>query len=117
VPRRRSGRRSLSYTNSNRKIPARRSSVGHDPLYPFIGQLERTAGFARDDTATIKLNKLEALLGDGAGPGDISLIAEMLALSGGERFPPLDLSLQRKKERTFRRCCGSSRRWRGGSRY
>ena len=49
----------------------------------------------------MKLDKLEALLGDGAEPGDISLIAEMLSLSGGERFPPLDLSPQRKKERTL----------------
>jgi class 3 adenylate cyclase len=70
-------------------------------LYPFIGQLERAAGFARDDTATTKLDKLEALLGDGAEPGDVSLIAEMLSLSGDERFPPLDLSPQRKKERTL----------------
>jgi class 3 adenylate cyclase/predicted ATPase len=70
-------------------------------LYPFIGQLERAAGFTGDDTATMKLDKLEALLDDGAEPGDISLIAEMLSLSGGERFPPLDLSLQRKKERTL----------------
>jgi class 3 adenylate cyclase/predicted ATPase len=70
-------------------------------LYPFIGQLERAAGFTRDDTATMKLDKLEALLGDAAEPGDISLIAEMLSLSGGERFPQLDLSPQRKKERTL----------------
>jgi tetratricopeptide (TPR) repeat protein len=70
-------------------------------LYPFIGQLERAAGFARDDTTATKLDKLEALLGDGAEPGDIALIAEMLSLSGGERFPPLDLSPQRKKERTL----------------
>jgi predicted ATPase len=70
-------------------------------LYPFIGQLERNAGFTREDTATTKLDKLEALLGDGAEPGDLSLIAEMLSLSGGERFPPLDLSPQRKKERTL----------------
>ena len=70
-------------------------------LHPFIGQLERAAGFARDDTNATKLDKLEALLGDGAEPGDISLIAEMLSLSGGERFPPLDLSPQRKKERTL----------------
>jgi predicted ATPase len=70
-------------------------------LYPFIGQLERAAGFARDDTADTKLDKLAALLGDGAEPGDLSLIAEMLSLSGGERFPPLDLSPQRKKERTL----------------
>jgi class 3 adenylate cyclase/predicted ATPase len=70
-------------------------------LYPFIGQLERAAGFARDDTNTTKLDKLEALLGDAAEPGDLSLIAEMLSLSGGERFAPLDLSPQRKKERTL----------------
>ena len=70
-------------------------------LYPFIGQLERAAGFTRDDTATTKLDKLEALIGDAAEPGDISLIIEMLSLSGGERFPPLDLSPQRKKERTL----------------
>src|ERR1700736_361455 len=38
-------------------------------LYPFIGQLERAAGFTRDDTATMKLDKLETLLGDGAEPG------------------------------------------------
>jgi class 3 adenylate cyclase/predicted ATPase len=70
-------------------------------LYPFIGQLERAAGFTRDDTTATKLDKLEALLGDAAEPGDISLIAEMLSLSGGERFAPLDLSPQRKKERTL----------------
>jgi class 3 adenylate cyclase/predicted ATPase len=70
-------------------------------LYPFIGQLERAAEFTRDDTNATKLDKLEALLGNGAEPGDISLIAEMLSLSGGDRFPPLDLSPQRKKERTL----------------
>jgi hypothetical protein len=70
-------------------------------LYPFIGQLARAAGFTRDDTATTKRDKLEALLGDGAEPGDISLITEMLSLSGGERFRPLDLSPQLKKEWTL----------------
>jgi predicted ATPase len=70
-------------------------------LYPFITQLEHAAGFARDDTNATKLDKLEALLGDGAEPGDLWLIAEMLSLSGGGRFPPLDLSPQRKKERTL----------------
>jgi len=70
-------------------------------LYPFIGQLERAAGFTRDDRQATRLDKLEALLGDGAEPGDLSLITEMLSLSGGERFRPLDLSPQRKKERTL----------------
>src|SRR3954454_4489154 len=31
-------------------------------LYPFIAQLERAAGFARDDTVDAKLGKLRALL-------------------------------------------------------
>src|SRR4051794_32351971 len=53
-------------------------------LYPFISQLERAAGFTRDDRNATKLDKLEALLGDEAEPGDISSIAEMLSLSGGE---------------------------------
>ena len=35
--------------------------------------------------------------------------AELLSLPGGERFPPLDLSPQRKKERPLRRCCASSK--------
>ena len=43
-------------------------------LYPFVGQLERAAGFARDDTNATKLDKLEALLGDGAEPGDLCLL-------------------------------------------
>ena len=31
-------------------------------LYPFIGQLERAAGFARDDPTHVRLDKLDALL-------------------------------------------------------
>ena len=38
-------------------------------LYPFISQLERAAGFARDDTAEAKLGKLRALLAPGAPVG------------------------------------------------
>jgi predicted ATPase len=70
-------------------------------LRPFIGQLERAAGFARDDATATKLDKLEALLGEAAESGDIWLIAEMLSLPGGDRFPALDLTPQRKKERTL----------------
>src|SRR5262249_31120910 len=59
------------------------------PLRPFTGQLKHVGGFARDERQATNLDKLVALLGDGAEPGDLSLIAEMLSLSGGERFPPL----------------------------
>ena len=70
-------------------------------FYPLIGQLERAAGFARDDGPEAKLDRLATLLGPAAETGDVSLLVELLSLPGGERFPQLDLSPQLKKERTF----------------
>jgi class 3 adenylate cyclase len=71
-------------------------------LYPVIAQLERAAGFARDDMAEMRLDRLEALLvPNHPVDGDIALIAELLSVAGGGRYPPLDLSPQRKKERLF----------------
>ena len=70
-------------------------------LYPFIAQLERGAGFVRDDGPETKLRKLATLLAPAAAAGDISLLVELLSLSGGDCFAPLELSPQRKKERTF----------------
>jgi class 3 adenylate cyclase/predicted ATPase len=71
-------------------------------LYPIVSHLERVAGFTRDDTPERKLNKVAALLVS-AGPaaGDISLIAELMSLPVGQRYPPLDLSPHRRKERTL----------------
>ena len=67
----------------------------------MIAQLERAAGFARDDGPEAKLDKLATLLGPAAETGDISLLVELLSLPGGDRFAPLELSPQRKKERTL----------------
>jgi alkylation response protein AidB-like acyl-CoA dehydrogenase/class 3 adenylate cyclase len=84
-------------------------------LYPVVSHLERIAGFAHDDAPERKLDKLAALLAL-AGPveGDISLIAEVMSVPGGELYAPLDLSPQRKKERTlaalFRQLEGLARR-------
>ena len=64
---------------------------------------------------TTKLAKLEALLGDGRGSADdTSLIAEMLSFRRAAS-PPLDLSPQRKKERTFEALLRQLRRWRGAA--
>src|SRR5438067_427901 len=65
-------------------------------LYPFIIQLERAAGFARDDGPEPKFDKIATLLGPAAEIGDIPLLLELLSLPGGECFPPLDLNPQRK---------------------
>jgi class 3 adenylate cyclase len=70
-------------------------------LYPFIAQLERAAGFTREDDAETKRDKLVALLGPAAEAGDISLLVELLSLPGGERFPRLDLNPQQRKSRTL----------------
>src|SRR5215472_11762280 len=71
-------------------------------LYPFITQLERAAGFAREDTVETRLDKLEALLGP-AWPlrEDFALLAELLSLPAEPRYPPLGLSPQRQKDKTF----------------
>jgi class 3 adenylate cyclase/predicted ATPase len=70
-------------------------------LYPVIVQLERAAGFTRDDGPEAILDKLAVLIGPAGEIGDISLLAELLSLPGGDRFAPLELSPQRKKERTL----------------
>src|SRR5262249_12148970 len=65
-------------------------------LYPFIIQLERASGFARDDTPEEKLGKIEALImGGAAEPDEITLIAELLSLPSAAA--ELDLSPQRKR--------------------
>ena len=77
-------------------------------LYPFIAQLERAAGFARDDGPETKLDKLATLLGPAAEIGDVSLLVELLSLPGGNLFAPLELSPQRKKESRNPAYSGSS---------
>jgi class 3 adenylate cyclase/tetratricopeptide (TPR) repeat protein len=71
-------------------------------LYPFTEALEVAAGFAREDTPDQKLDKLEAAL---AGSPD--QIAESAPLLGAllslpiERYPALQLSPQKRKEKTL----------------
>jgi predicted ATPase len=67
---------------------------------PFIAQLERAAGFARDDTVDAKLGKLRALLTRGTrDDDDIALLSELLSLPSSAA--DLNLSPQRKRERLF----------------
>ena len=78
-------------------------------LHPTIAQLERAAGFERDDTPERKLDKLAALLAL-ASPEDGALLAELLSLPTEGRFPPLQLTPQRKKEKTFEALLRPARR-------
>ena len=50
-------------------------------LYSFIVQLERAAGFVRDDDVEQKLEKLRGVLAPGARSDDeIELLADLLSL-------------------------------------
>ncbi|WJI38732.1 AAA family ATPase [Mesorhizobium opportunistum] len=69
-------------------------------LHPTIAQLERAAGLERDDPPDSKLDKLAALIVP-ASPQDAALLADLLSLPTEGRFPPLQLTPQRKKEKTF----------------
>ena len=72
------------------------------PLFPFIDQLGRAAGFARDDAPAVRLEKLEALLALAAPPDeDVALLMDLLSLPASERHPLPKLSPQREKERTL----------------
>src|SRR5262249_43691149 len=84
-------------------------------LFPFIAQLERAAGFERDDTPSARLEKLEALVATKEpAEDDVQLLAELLSVPLDGRYPTLDLTPQRKKERTFeallRQLAGLARR-------
>jgi class 3 adenylate cyclase/predicted ATPase len=71
-------------------------------LFPFIEQIGRAAGFARDDPPAAKLEKLEALLAHAAPPDeDVAFLADLLSLPASERHPLPNLSPQRKKDRTL----------------
>ncbi len=72
------------------------------PLYPIISQLERAAGFAHDDKATSKLDKLDALLAKSFTPkGDAGLFAELLSLPNDGRYPTIELAPQQRRQRTL----------------
>jgi class 3 adenylate cyclase/tetratricopeptide (TPR) repeat protein len=76
-------------------------------LYPIIEQLELAANLARDDSPAQRLDKLEALLAasGGAVAEAEPLLADLLSLPT-RRYPPLNLSPQRQKEKTLEALVG-----------
>ena len=73
------------------------------PMHPFISQLKRAANFEPDDPPRVKLDKLEALFAPSTKhlAEDVQLMSELLSIPTEERYPPLALSPQQKKERTL----------------
>jgi predicted ATPase len=69
-------------------------------FYPVISQMERAAGFAHDDTAQAKLDKLDTRLAQSSTPRkDVALFAEMLSLPNDGRYPTLELAPHQRRQR------------------
>jgi class 3 adenylate cyclase/tetratricopeptide (TPR) repeat protein len=76
-------------------------------FYPVVRQLERAAEFERHDTPEAKLDKLTCLLGASSDQeSETQLIAELLSIPTADRYAPLNVSPQRKKEKTFEALLG-----------
>jgi class 3 adenylate cyclase/predicted ATPase len=76
-------------------------------LHPTILQLERAANFERDDPASARLKKLEALLAsDAASTNDIPLVAELLSIPTDAGYTAINVPPLRKKQMIFEALLG-----------
>ena len=75
----------------------------NSPFYPVIRNLERAARFDREDSAAVRLEKLETLLSryGQSTLADAPLFAALLSIPSFGRYPPLDLTPQRQKDLTI----------------
>src|SRR6266446_1863810 len=75
----------------------------NSPFYPVIAQLERAAGYAPDDAAGIKHDKLEQVLRYSFSTIDhvAPLFATLLSLPFAGRYAALNLTPREQKERTI----------------
>jgi class 3 adenylate cyclase/predicted ATPase len=75
----------------------------HSALYPSITQLEQAAGFRREDTAETRLDKLVAVLALANRELNeaVPLLADLLSIATGDRYPLLNLTPQKRKQKTL----------------
>ncbi len=83
-------------------------------LHPIIARLEQEAGFSRGDTSKNRLAKLEAMLAPTGPPlEDVASLAGLLSIPTDRRYPTLEPSPRRRKERTFTTLLRCLRRFAG----
>jgi class 3 adenylate cyclase/predicted ATPase len=71
-------------------------------LYPIVAQLERAAGFVRDDEPGDRVRKLEALLASSSATREeIALIAEMLLPPTDGHYALPEMPAQQRKQKTL----------------
>jgi class 3 adenylate cyclase/predicted ATPase len=71
-------------------------------LYPIIDHVERSAGFARDDSLQTKLDKLDVVLRQSwSSAEDCALFVEMLSLPNDGRYPAVELAPRQRRLATM----------------
>ena len=71
-------------------------------FYPIIGQMERAAGLAHDETPQAKLDKVDTLLAQtSTSKQDAALFAEMLSIPNDGRYPALEFAPQQRRQKTL----------------
>lgn len=69
-------------------------------FYPFIAQMQRAAGLTQEDTPHARLDKFDALLSPTSmSVEDRALLAELLSLANDGRYPALELSPQKRRQK------------------
>ncbi len=111
-----SGESGIGKSHITLEIEARLAAVPHlsltyycsphhanSALYPFISELERSAGFTRSDSATERLAKLETLAADqfARSANAIPLLINLLSLPADPKYPLPPLTPQQQKESTL----------------
>ncbi len=72
-------------------------------LWPITRQLGFAAGIGPNDSEAVKLDKLDALLGEGTGDAReaAALVAALLGINAGDRYPAPGLTPQQRRARTL----------------
>ena len=72
-------------------------------LYPPINYLRQAAGLASQDSAQTQLNKLDAMARESGieNQDTVSLLADLLSIRGDHRYPPLNVSSEKRKDMTL----------------
>jgi class 3 adenylate cyclase/tetratricopeptide (TPR) repeat protein len=71
------------------------------PFHPCIGQIEHAAGFAREDSPAVKLDKLISTFAPISPAADIAALADLLSLPADGRLPPLEFDPRMRRTRTI----------------
>jgi len=75
----------------------------NSPWYPIIRHFEDAMGVGYDAPAALKLERLEALVGEytrNARETAVPLLAALMSIPTGGRYPPIEMTPQQQKKRT-----------------